>query len=250
MKILLSVCLTASTLLVTAQQRVNDPLPILSKEPAAILESAIGWCQSLDGQWISQDNTIPIRTNSRDKGRYESKTGQLGMDNFESFRLYPVSYADSTLLLLVKVYTDGHYKYASTKKGWKTNTKAHYYLITRHSWNRVIQLHSEGIHLVRIPLLDAGVLDVTGDNDIKKEFEKVSHVRRLDRSLIVQYQQQFQNMRFQIYSVHDVFDDIEGVRQDFRLHNNSFYGKEELFRYLYYEITLQEWLSFVSMQQG
>lgn len=233
-----------------AQPRINAPLPIINGEPLALLQEATGWCLSVDNQWISAEQTIPVRANSRDESKYESKEGQLGQDNFEELALYEVQYADSSLILLVKTIRDGQYKYPSTQKGWEKKFRIFYYLLTKSSWNRVRYLQNEGLVTLNLPLLDMGEIVTTKKKNFINSFENSARIRKLNVRLVVQYQQQFQNIRFQIYTVHNVFQTVEGVRQDFKIRNRSLYGTEELFQFLYYECSLQQWLSFISMQQG
>lgn len=243
----LALVLTCSLL---AQPRINAPLPLINDEPLAVLEDATGWCLSIDKQWMSAERTIPFRANSRDEDKYESKEGELGQDNFEELALYEVNYADSSLILLVKTIRDGQYKYPSTQKGWEKKFRIFYYLVTKSSWNRVRNLQNEGLVTLNLPLLDMGEIVTTKKKKFIDSFENSARIRKLNVRLVIQYQQQFQNIRFQLYTVHNVFQTVEGVRQDFKIRNRSLYGTDELFQFLYYECSLQQWLSFISMQQG
>ena len=54
-------------------------------------------------------------------------------------------------------------------------------------------------------------------------------------------------IRFQFFSLHKVFRDVEGVRKDFTINGQSMYINEGLFDYLYYETDIENFSEFIRL---
>jgi hypothetical protein len=237
--------------LVFAQVREERPLPMFTELPSSILQdSVLGWSYSLDGQWVSKEKTILPRLISRNQDAYEEKENRLGIDNFDQFQLYPVQYGEDTLLLLVKIFTDGAYKYDISKKGWKTKTNAYYYLFKMKDMRKAVVRIDSSVSVNKIPLLDGGALTDVKPKDILDAVRaKVRARERYDRvlTLVAQSVPETGKVRFHIFSLHAVFPDVEGVLRDMRKGGRSLYGDPLLFNYNYYETDQKIFYRFFTM---
>lgn len=239
---------------ITAQIRKNEPLPQFSKRPHSVLKKDVtGWMYSLDGQWTSAKKTIPIQAVSRNKKRYRTRINKLGSDNFEEFRLYPTLYGEDTLILLLKIYTDGYYKYKYTKKGWKSITNVSYYLFNKNALNVLDELKDSIVQKITINILDAGTIKDVQKSDALEAVRRIIAVNEdFDRVFIAMIQPLtvFDRIRFQFYSQHKVFNDVEGVLHDFTINGKSLYHDESLFNYLYYETDIDNFSDFIRLPPG
>ncbi len=240
--------------LVFAQLRENRPLPIVAKTPSSELADSItGWSLSKDGQWMSKEKTIYPRLISRDEENYENKENRLGIDNFEKLLLYPVKYGQDTLMLLVKLYTSGSYKYPVTKRGWHTQIDAYYYLFRKAELQAAVRKADTALQLSKISLMDGGLLSNVKEKKVLKEILERLRVReRYDRVLMLMTQRiaKTESMRFHIFSLHRVFPDVEGVYKDFKLRGRTVYGNKILFDYMYYETTDKIFRRFFSLPKS
>src|SRR5215813_3084491 len=100
-----------------SQDRVNKPLPKISKVIQKQLTTATGWMLNPEGQWVSRKNRIPYFIENKSKILIDYETYGLGMDNFVFFQLRDVKISDSTYYVLIKKYRDGYYRYRSIQKG-------------------------------------------------------------------------------------------------------------------------------------
>lgn len=223
-----------------AQERENRPLPVLAEQPYFVLKDSIkGWSRSKDGQWISEPKTIPVIGISQNEEFYQKEEHQLGLDNFLEIRAYRIKYGDKELLCLVKLYQQGKYKYPARKRGWKTYTEAHYFVVEPKDWVD-LKNHDDGeVHVIRIPALDGGKLPQVDPDALVPSIRESFLLREdYDRNLVVTFQvvDDPKRTRFQIASLHEIFPDVEGVRKNFTRQGRTVYGSTQLFDYLYYEV--------------
>ncbi len=233
----------------SAQLREEEPLPKFSKKPISVLKKDVtGWMYSVDGQWISDKKTIPVHAISTNEKIYKAKPEYLGSDNFEEFRIYPTMYGKDTLLLLVKIYNDGHFKYEFTQKGWRETTQVSYYLFNKRALNVLDNLKDSVVQIISIDLLDAGTIkNVSRSNVLNAISRRIAVNENFDREFVAMIQpfSVFDRIRFQFFSLHKVFRDVEGVRKDFTINGESQYLDERLFDYLYYETDIENFSEFI-----
>lgn len=225
-----------------AQERREQPLILISKKPLALLDKDVkGWSYSLDGQWLSAKKKIPIRANSRDKDIYDKKPEYLGIDNFSYLALYPAIYGVDTLMLMVKVYKDGAYKFGRIKKNWDEYYRAYYYLLSKKEYKKLDMLQDTSAQVIKLDLVDDGEISGVDEGDIMNEIRSRLRVNQEHHRQMVVMVQPFtakNRIRFQIFSQHKIFRDVAGVLRDFTLMGNSLYGDLRLFDYLYYETAI------------
>ena len=242
------------SLQLSAQQRVNKPLPIISKKPSSVLKKNIsGWCKSIDGQWVSKKKTIPARLNSFDKKGYRKRYNKVGLDNFKDFRIYPVISGQDTLILLTKRFKDGFYKYRKSRKGWKTTRKCHYYIFNKHELDKLDALEDSLVQIVDFKLLDEGEVNYTYRGEIMNLIrQKVALKEDFGRVLKLTLQPFTANntLRFQICSMHQTHGEVDGVLRDYRIDGKSLYGSPELFKHLYYEIDIDRFSIFFTLGES
>lgn len=236
--------LTANLL---GQDRDNRPLPKFPNQPYAVLKDSVyGWSYSLDGQWLRRQKTIPVIGVSRNKGFYESEENLLGLDNFSSLRAYRIQYGKDSLLCLVKVYKEGRYRYPARKRGWDEFFSAYYFILPFDQWASMLDKHDDGeVHVLRMEALDGRKLKNVDPDEILAEIKELALLRPdYDRNLAVHLQivDKPKRVRFQLVSLHDIFPDVEGVRQDFTRNGKTVYGSEVLFDYFYYETDYYQFL--------
>ncbi|HBF21755.1 MAG: hypothetical protein CMI36_10105 [Owenweeksia sp.] len=247
----LTVFLLFVSLQLSAQLRDNNPLPQFSRRPFSVLKKDVtGWMYSIDGQWTSAKKTIPERHISTDKKFYKEKPHRLGSDNFEEFRIYPTLYGKDTLVLLVKIFSDGFYKYEFTQKGWKNTTHVSYYLFNKNALDALDNLKDTAVQLITINLLDAGTIRNINKSKVMSAIRgKVAVNENFDREFVAMIQPftVMDRIRFQFFSLHKVFRDVEGVRKDFTINGQSMYINEGLFDYLYYETDIENFSEFIRL---
>lgn len=238
--------LVALPLSLSAQARKDRPLPEFSPQPYAVLKDSLkGWSYSLDGQWLSEPSTIPPRGVSQNLPFYEEPENQLGLDNIFRLEAYQVKFGRDTLVCLVKIYRQGTYKYPTRKKGWDEFLNAYYFLVPLEDLKQLKALPPNEVQVVRIVALAGGKLQDIDMRRIREEIKARLVIKdNYDRNLVVtwQYLSEAKKLRFQICSLHDIFPDVEGVRQDFTRRGRSVYGSVALFDYLYYETDYYQFL--------
>ncbi len=247
----LTVFLVLFSLQLSAQLRNDEPLPQFSKRPYSVLKKGVqGWMYSIDDQWTSAKKTIPERAISTNEKFYKSKEHKLGSDNFEEFRIYPTLYGKDTLVLLVKIFSDGYFKYEFSKKGWKKTSNVSYYLFNKNALDVLDNLKDSTVQTISIDLLDAGTIrNIKKSNVMKAIQRKVAINEDFDREFIAMIQPftVMDRIRFQFFSLHKVFRDVEGVRKDFTINGQSMYLDDRLFDYLYYETEIENFSEFIRL---
>lgn len=233
-----------------AQPRENKPLPIFTKKPIKVIDDNLtGWSFSLDGQWVSQEMTIPPRLISTNEDAYETRVSSLGNDNIEELQLYPVLYGSDTLIMLVKLYTSGKYEYESTQRGWDDFLMAYYFVVDYKELKKLSAI-SENTDIFELSMRDFGsVSDVKKNNVLDKIKMKLVIKEKTDRFLTftARKDDKTSKIQFQFASLHDIFTDVEGVLNDFQIRGKSVYGNRELLNYIYYEMDISLFKDFFSL---
>ncbi len=233
-----------------AQSREEKPIPYLSEKPVSILDDDIkGWSLSLDGQWISEEKTILPRLISRDKKAYRTRINRLGLDNFKEMLMYPIIYGNDTLLLILKAYENGHYKYEYSKKGWRNEDWIHYFVIKARDLNKLNTLEDSTVHILKIKMLDGGQIKTSTSRAISEIKERLLIRNNYNYSMhiMVQPLAQKERIKFHIYAMHNVFPDVEGVLKNFTVNGRTAYGSELLFDYIHYETSIKNFSKFFSL---
>lgn len=235
---------------VMAQPRENKPLPIFTKKPIKVIDDNLtGWSFSLDGQWVSQEMTIPPRLISTNEDAYETRVNSLGNDNIEELQLYPILYGTDTLVMLVKIYTNGQYEYESTQRGWDDYLMAYYFVVDYKELQKLSSITSN-TSIIELNMRDFGrISNVKKSNTLEMIKKKLIIKDKTDRFLTFTARKvdETSKVQFQFASLHDIFNDVEGVLNDFQIRGKSVYGNKELLNYMYYEIDFYAFQDFFSL---
>lgn len=228
-----------------AQPRDNRPLPLFNQLPyLQIGDSIVGWSYSSDGQWLSKAQTIPAIGISRNEKFYEADHNLFGVDNIYQLRAYRVKWGTDTMICFLKLYRDGAYRYPSRMRGWRDFLSAYYIIVEYKDLKAALDYFKEqGVQedpsVLRIRAYDSKEL---GEVKEKEALERViaSTVLRpsYDRNLVLTLQrvEKSEMVRFHFCSLHEIFNDVEGVRQPFNRAGRSVYGSEQLFDFIFFEL--------------
>lgn len=234
-----------------AQPRKAEPLiePV-SKKYVLIDRGITGYMFSLDGQWISAPMKIPARLNSRDEAGFRTKESALGTDNIEALYMHQIKYGDKKMYVLYKFFKVGFYKYAATKKGWKEEVRAYYFVVDEDALKTILNAPKEDI-MLKLKLYDSGTLsNVKISNVQKKALLQIRIKPEFDRQLIFHIDKSYGDgeARFFFYSQHKIFKDTEGVLlPDFKISGKSFFAQPQLMKYFYYKIQYETLENFLRM---
>ncbi len=234
---------------VLAQPRENKPLPEFDEKPFKVLdEGLIGWSLSKNGQWISSEMVIPNPIVSTNNRKLKDRKNQLGNDNISELQLFKMAYGKDSLVILVKFYKTGRYEFESTKKGWDEFNRGYYFVFRQSEFDKLKKIEEEVV-LIKLPLLDYGSL-----GQIKKSKtydvlqEKMVVKNEGKRFLTFTIQKHQDNIRFQFSNQHDLFDDVQGILNDYKVKGKSIYKSPGLLSYIYYEASSDLFYDFFSME--
>ena len=244
------ICFSASNTL-WGQIRPNEPL-IYTKTDAfnTFLMPIKGWMFSVDGQWMSGEQVIPVRLNSRETEALKKKENKWGSDNLMQMKIYPLKYGKEKYYVLIKFYTQGYYKYAETKKGWKENLIAYYYIINEQGLKTITTAPNNEELFYKIDLFDSGLLHDTSPKNAIEEVLKNARIKpNYDRTFNIHLykKKNEEKVYFFFYAQHKIFIDTEGVLNDsFKVRGKTIYGQKQLLQYMYYETSHDDLMSFFS----
>lgn len=128
MKKLIPVIFALLSLYSYSQERVNKILPQIAIPAKAQLNTAKGWRQQPDGQWMGRNNRIPVEVDSGTKALVDYETWGVGTDNFVYLRLHKLTYEGRRYIILIKNSKSGYYRYESIQEGW-VDTHNYYYVV-------------------------------------------------------------------------------------------------------------------------
>lgn len=238
-----------------AQGRVNLPIPIIEDTARTeLLGTDIdGWTLGDDQRWCNLERGIPIKTTSYEWEQIkEQESYRLGTDNIQFLEFIKMSFDTIPYTLLVKGSLDGKFEYPSREKGWVETEEIQYFLIKDQILKEYFRKDSSGTFLYEIELADHGVLT---DVRLKKRKEwlgilkeKVVPREKYPWRLMV-HLELFGNEnigRFQIYPMHRLFKDVDGLRQVQQIKGKRIYGKPELLQYFYYEVPFDQLYRFLN----
>lgn len=250
----LTILLLLISFQLSSQTRTNEPLPIFSKKPIAVLKSGVrGWSLSKDGQWMSSKKTIPMNLNSLDKKGFWERGNKIGLDNFKEWRIYPVVSGHDTLVLLTKLFEDGYYKYKKSKRGWTKVQKCHFYLFNKNELKKLDALQDSIVQNVHLSLMDDGVVSYEYNHQILTRIkEQVVLKEKYGYDLIVSIQPitVTNTLRFQFYAMHKEYREVKGVLKDLKVNGETIYGTDNLFDNLYYETDIDKFSRFFTMPES
>ena len=236
----LLVCAFVPTILY-GQTRTNTPEVKISEEPIASMEEGFtGWTYSLDGKWISGENCIYPRLLSVQNDRLKSPPYSLGIDNMKEIQVYEVLYGADTLLLILKPYEDGYFKYASSQTGWRSQKSIHYFIIDKPK-SHLNEIQDTLLHTLEYKLYDSGTIqDISLRKAIPEISKRLNLSQKSNRILFLDYQvwKETGVIRFMLYANHEVFHDLRGTVSDITIRGKSLFGTPQLLNYIYFEADL------------
>lgn len=239
-----------------AQDRENRDLPIFESIPYfSVGDSIEGWSYSADGQWLEKANTIPVIGISRNEDFYQNRDNALGIDNISQLLAYKVKYGSDTLICLIKMYRDGEYKYPNRKRGWKEHMAAYYWIVRYRDLKQALNYFeaqdTNEAFVLRIKSLEGRILkEVEDPEDVLKQVVSSTIIKpNFDRNLVltIQVGDEPDRIRFHLCSLHVIFTDVEGVRNNFTKRGRSVYGSVRLFDYLYFEMDKKEFWEILNL---
>jgi hypothetical protein len=253
MRIIFLLCLSPIWLL--AQERENRNLPIFEPIPYFEVNDSIeGWSFSADGQWLSSAQAIPKIGISRNTGFYKNEANALGIDNISTLKAYKIKYGPDTLICLVKVYNDGRYKFPNRKKGWREFKNAYFWIFYYKHLEKALDYYestdTSEATVLKIKSIDGRLLEDIDEDDLLKNIIASTIVKpNFDRNLVLTLQEgdKPDRLRFHICSLHAIFSDVEGIRNNFTKGGRSVYGSTKLFDYLYFEMDKKEFFSILNL---
>lgn len=224
-----------------SQKRVNKPIPEINElSTGRLLENVTGWSYSLDGRWIDRECTIPARILYRQKTQNKSPQSELGIDNIQNLYIHEIYYDADTLLLLVKLYEDGYFKFPRSRSGWKKQTSLQYYIFPKPNLD-LEDLEDALTHRLKFKLVDSGnIRDINRKKYLLPVEQKMNLMHHSNKvmHLDLQMWREENILRFNLYSNHEVFNDLEGTVTDLKIKGKSLFGTEQLMNYIYYETDL------------
>jgi len=105
--------------------REESNMPVIS-EVKASLTNAKGWTLQDNGNWVSGNNTIPIRNSEINAN--SDKYAKLGLQNFETLELREVIIGGVQYVILCVFYSDGNYEFELLKEDWHKYQSMSYYV--------------------------------------------------------------------------------------------------------------------------
>ena len=245
--------------LALAQPRNNRELPIFEPLPYfTVGDSITGWSLSSDGQWVSRPQTIPPIGISRNEEFYNREENAIGIDNINQLIGYKVKYGSDTLICLVKVYTDGAYRYPNRRRGWKNFTAGYYWLVRYQDLKSALNYFDENdtgdTFVLRIKSLEGRqIKEIEDEEDILKKVVSTTIIKpNFDRNLVLTIQSGSDKnlIRLHMCSLHVVFNDVEGTRSNFTRRGKSVYGSVRLFDYMYFEMDRKDFYSILDLDSN
>ncbi len=223
-----------------AQTRESTPDMIFSEEPIGLLEEDItGWTYSLDGKWLSGENVVYPRLQSRNTEKLNKPPYKFGIDNFSKMALHEIHYGRDTLLLLVKFFENGYFKYPRTQSGWKSQKGLHYFVFEKPN-QQLVNITDTTRHTFTAKLINSGTLtDVSYRKYLDRVEERVNLEESSNRFLHMDFElyRETDVFRFMIYANHEVFHDLRGTVTDLDIKGKSLFGTPQLLDYVYFETT-------------
>jgi hypothetical protein len=100
-----------------SQERVSRQFAKISPVISS-LAGAKGWTLNQDQRWVSRPNRIPVNFAGQNAMLIDYEKYKLGYDNFISYEFRRLIYGSDSMLMLMKKYRDGYYRYEHIEKGW------------------------------------------------------------------------------------------------------------------------------------
>lgn len=271
-RITLLTLIISNGIFLLGQERVNKALPVIHQEVLSSLNNATGWIKGADDIWISRKNRIPVYDLSSSI-LIDYEENKPGTDNFTSLEFRNVKYKDKDLIVLIVNGMTGAYMYPAIKEDWFDIPTSVGYFMEPLELMKLDSMVDGVINIVELEYIDIG----SGGNgrsyqeklnNIEKGFEEVGetynkivfHVWPLKEKGIVQFNMYL--ARPDEYS--DIFNwSISGPHKQYALDPKAdglidrfkirygvqaeeIYMTDKLFDWLYYEVSYDEFMNFLS----
>lgn len=240
---------------ICAQGRANLPIPIIEDTARTELlgTDIVGWTYGDDQRWYSLERGIPIKTTSYEWEQvHERPPYRLGADNIQFLEIIKIRFDTVPYTLFVKGSLDGYYEYPSRLKGWTETEEIQYFLMKDEELEKYHRKDSLGSFFYEIELQDHGILTNIRLKK-RKEWLKILQEKVVPREnhpwRLMIHQELYGNeniARFQVYPMHHLFKDVDGLRQVQQIKGKRIYGKPELLQYFYYEVPFDQLYRFLN----
>jgi len=109
------------------------------------------------------------------------------------------------------------------------------------------------VYVLRIKTLDSKLLKDIKEKDIVDEIIANAIVKpNYDRNLVLTLQnnKKAKTLLFHFSNLHEIFNDVEGVRQPFSRSGRSVYGSVNLFNYLYFAVAKDKFFDILKLKEA
>ncbi len=195
---------------------------------------------------------------SRNEDFYQRESNRLGIDNIQKLLAYKVKYGKDTLICLLKIYRDGAFKYPNRRKGWKEFTAGYFWLVRYRDLKQALNYFEKQdtgeAFVLRIKSLEGrSIKEIEDERTVLKKIMNSTIVKPdFDRNLVltIQSSEDPNLIRMHLCSLHVIFTDVEGVRQNFTKRGRSVYGSVRLFDYVYFEMNRKEFFEILDLDSN
>ncbi|MCO6147480.1 hypothetical protein [Flavobacterium sp. NRK1] len=220
---------------ISAQERVNAALPVISPTAKGRIAEATGWLQNDSGEWLSRKNRIPVNFSGSEKILIDHEHYGLGEnnENFIYLELRDVKINDSTYTMLIKKYKDGYYKYESINKGWIPQNSLIYYVFNTSELEKLKNLEADKNHVIKIKTIYSNTMPYLSANSSIKTIAQ-------DLSKFISKDDKFGMEELVVY-IKLYKDKVRFIAQSFDKYLEPDFNKS------YYETTKQSFQSFIKL---
>jgi hypothetical protein len=164
-----------------SQERENKKLPVIAPQALWSITQADGWVKASNGQWMKYKNRIQRPTlTSLDDATFNSGLNLLGMDNFKQFEARKIKIDDRYLIILLKKFLNGKYKYEYLKKGFYVEENTAFVVIDT---NKATFYPDSTHQSYEVPVFYSGV--VTSQDNILQRISNAIAKQDIDQPSVI-----------------------------------------------------------------
>lgn len=237
-----------------AHGRQSLPIPVAEDTALSRIESEdiTGWTYGEDLRWYSVKHSIPMHTTTFKWEKLRNdRAHALGEENIQFLEVFRMYYGTKPYIVVVKGIMDGVYEYPERQRGWDESPRLHYFVMDESELEKIHAKNSIGTFIYSLRLVDHGFVPHVKFKKRERWIEEICkkavphenypwelmfHVSLFGEQNVA---------RFQLYAMHRVFKDIDGVRNVQQLRGERIYGKDELMEYFYYEVPFSQMFQYL-----